>query len=144
MRDGDEQCKDQAKVGSVLCGRHGANLPELRREAAERIALARLTSFNTVALGVEEAVGTYLEIMRHGDKDATRLRAADRIMELAGVPLGKPVFEVKVDQHGLRPQEDPRDARLLSIIERLDTERAALLRARAIEAVALDVTEETA
>lgn len=117
----------------------------MRREAAERIALARLTSFNTIALAVEEAVGTYLQIMRYGDKDATRLRAADRVMEMAGVPLGKPVLDVKVDLRGLRPEEDPRDARLLSIIDRLDGERAALLRARALDVVAREEErEETA
>lgn len=146
MRDAEdpnEQCSADARPGSILCGRHGANLPDMRREAAERIALARLTSLNTVILAVEEAVGTYLTVMRHGDKGSDRIKAADRVLELAGMPLGKPLVDVKIDMHGLRPDEDPRDSRLLSIIERLDAERATLLKQRAIDVVA-QPREETA
>lgn len=101
--------------------------------------LAKLSTLNTMISLVEETSLHLVEIMRSGEKDSDRLRAIDRILELAGVRTGQPLVQVQVNA-GLRPQEDPRDARLLAIIEKISEDRAALLRSRAVEAMAHDVS----
>lgn len=136
--DGNGQCSVEAEPASLLCRQHGATLPDERRAAAERMALAKLTVFNTLVAVVEEACTTYMQVMRHGEKDSDRLKAADRVLELAGIKTGQPLVQVQVNT-GLRPQEDSRDARLLGIIRKIDTERAALLEAKVIETIAHDV-----
>jgi hypothetical protein len=135
--DGNGQCSDDALPASLLCRSHGGALPDSRRAAAERVELAKLTVVNTLVATVEEACGVLLQIMRAGEKDSDRLKAVDRVLELAGIRTGQPLVQVNV-QTGLRPQEDARDARLVAIIEKLDRERADVLRQTAIEAVARD------
>lgn len=133
------QCSNTAAPDSILCNSCGAQLPERRREAAETNALAKLALMNTMLAVVEEAASHLVGIMRHGDKDSDRLKAIDRVLDLAGVRTDKPLVEINIS-HGLRPQEDSRDARLAAIIGKIDSERAELLRARAIEAVSRDVS----
>ena len=135
--DGTEQCSEDAAPASIVCSHHGAKLPDERRASAERVELAKLTVLNTLVGVVEEAAATYLSIMRHGDKDSDRLKAADRVMELTGIKTGLPLVQVQVNT-GLRPQEDLRDARLVTIVQKLNEERAELLKTKAIEAVARD------
>lgn len=137
--DGNGQCTNETSPGSVLCGSCGGNLPDERRAAAERMELAKLSTLNTMISLVEETSLHLVQIMRSGEKDSDRLRAIDRILELAGVRTGQPLVQVQVNA-GLRPQEDPRDARLLAIIEKISEDRAALLRSRAVEAMAHDVS----
>ena len=136
--DGNGQCTHDAQPGSVLCQSCGANLPGERRAAAERAALAQLIVVNTTAAVIEEAMGVLVSVMRHGEKDSDRLRAVDRVLELSGVMNSQPIVAVQVNT-GLRPQEDNRDARLLSIIEKMSEERAATLRERAIGAISHEV-----
>lgn len=121
---------------SLLCSSCGGHLPDERRAVAERVELAKMTVMNTLIGAVEEAVAVYIGIMRHpGEKASDRIKAADRVLEIAGIKTGQPLVQVQVNT-GLRPQEDSRDARLIAIIERNNTERAELLRQRAIEATA--------
>jgi hypothetical protein len=135
--DGNEQCSEDAEPASIVCRFHGARMPDERRAAAERVELAKLTVLNTLVQTVEEAAATYLHVMRHGEKDADRLKAADRVLEMTGIKTGQPLVQVQINT-GLRPQEDARDARLLGIVQKLNAERAELLRTKAIEAVARD------
>lgn len=127
---------DEAEPASLLCRAHGGRLPDERRAAAERVELAKLTVLNTLVLAVEEAAGVYLEIMRdQGEKASDRIKAADRVLEMTGLRAGQPLVQVQINT-GLRPAEDARDARLVDIIRRLDSQRAELLQRTAIEAVA--------
>lgn len=101
--------------------------------------LAKMTVMNTLIGAVEEAVGVYTGIMRDPTEKATdRIKAADRVLEIAGIKTGQPLVQVQVNT-GLRPQEDSRDARLMAIIEKNNKDRAELLRQRAIEATVTDV-----
>jgi len=135
-----EQCAFEAQPGSILCKRHGGDLPQVRRERAERVTLARLAAFNHILAAVEAAAATYVDVMING-KPGDRLRAADRILELAGIKQGQPVLEVNLNV-GLQPDADANDAKLLGIIERMNSERAELLRTRAIEVVSVEVEEQ--
>lgn len=111
-------------------------MPDERRAVAERIELAKMTVMNTLIGSVEEAVSVYTGIMRdHTEKAGDRIKAADRVLEIAGIKTGQPLVQV-TQNIGLRPQEDSRDARLIAIIEKNNADRAALLRQTAIEATA--------
>jgi hypothetical protein len=136
--DGNGQCSDESAPASLLCTKHGATLPDERRAAAERMALAKLTSLNTLLLVTEEAVSVLVQIMRSGEKDSDRLKAVDRVLELTGIKTGQPLVQVNVNT-GLRPMEDPRDARLVALISKMDKERGELLQQKAIETIAHDV-----
>jgi len=121
---------------SILCSVHGGRLPDERRAVAERVELAKMTVLNTLIATVERAAAVYIGIMDDPTEKATdRIKAADRVMEMAGLRNGQPLVQVNV-QTGLRPTEDARDARLIGIIERHNAERAAILRERAIESTA--------
>jgi hypothetical protein len=134
--DGNGQCGRDAEPAALMCGQHGGRLPDQRRATAERVELAKMTVLNTLVGAVEEAVSVYLGIMRDPTEKANdRIRAADRVLEIAGIRTGQPLVQVQVNT-GLRPQEDSRDARLVAIIEKNNRERAELLRQKAIEATA--------
>ncbi len=138
--DGNGQCTREAKPASILCSVCGGeDRDQQRREIAERTELAKLVSFNSLLAGVEEAIATYFSVMRNGEKDADRLRAADRILELAGFKTQGPLVAVQVNNTGLR-QEDHRDARLLDVIRRLDAEKAEQIQARILDTVATEAT----
>ena len=111
-------------------------MPDERRAVAERVELAKMTVLNTLIATVERAAAVYIGIMDDPTEKATdRIKAADRVMEMAGLRNGQPLVQVNV-QTGLRPTEDARDARLIGIIERHNAERAAVLREKAIESTA--------
>lgn len=111
-------------------------MPDERRASAERVELAKLTVLNTLVQVVEEAASVYIGIMRDPTEKATdRIKAADRVMEMAGLRNGQPLVQVQINT-GLRPQEDARDARLVAIIEKHNAERAELLKTKVIEATA--------
>jgi hypothetical protein len=134
--DGNGQCDRNAEPASLLCSSHGGRLPDERRASAERVELAKLTVLNTLVQVVEEAASVYIGIMRDPTEKATdRIKAADRVMEMAGLRNGQPLVQVQINT-GLRPQEDARDARLVAIIEKHNAERAELLKTKVIEATA--------
>lgn len=71
-----ERCKKARIPGTNVCGTHGGRAPQVQRKA--RLRLLEL---------VDPAVGTLARIMVDGNaKHTDRLRAAENVLDRAGVP----------------------------------------------------------
>lgn len=78
-----EPCKAPAIRGGRVCQAHGGQAPQVRAAAAARIE--RL---------VDPAISTLREMMLRGDSHTVRLKAAESVLDRAGIVAEK---EVKVD-----------------------------------------------
>jgi hypothetical protein len=77
-------CGNRAVGGTPLCRAHGGTTLSVQEQTRRRIDAVRSELFEHLCASAKEAVETYTVIMRTGKRDADRLRAADRILELLG------------------------------------------------------------
>ena len=70
-----EQCRQKAEAGATVCRFHGGAAPQVKRKAA--IRLLEL---------IDPAISTLASEMLQADKSSDRQRAANSILDRAGVP----------------------------------------------------------
>lgn len=81
-----ERCKlGEAGPGVGVCRFHGGLSAITQDQARRRIEMVRSAMFDELCEAALEAVETYVHIMRNGEKDGDRLRAADRVLQLIGL-----------------------------------------------------------
>lgn len=68
-----EQCGQRPIPGGTVCRWHGGSILHVRSKAQERLLAA-----------VDPAITEMLRIMRKGDTDTVRLRAAEAVLDRAG------------------------------------------------------------
>lgn len=84
IKDDGSTCGNLAVAGTPLCRVHGGTTISVQEQARRRIDAVRSELFEHLCSAAREAAETYTTIMRHGKKDADRLKAADRVLELLG------------------------------------------------------------
>lgn len=132
LKPDGNQCKlREMTTGGGLCRWHGGGVVIAREQAQRRLEMVRSAMFDELHEAALEAVETYIHIMKHGEKDADRLRAADRVLTLVGL-----------DDRLVEPPKEATDE------DDIDTQLRALLRTAAPERLqrAIEVTsreEET-
>lgn len=84
-RDGDRCKLTESAVGIGVCRFHGGGLLITQEQARRRIEMVRSAMFDELCEAALEAVETYVHIMKTGEKDSDRLRAADRVLMLVGI-----------------------------------------------------------
>ena len=77
-----ERCRKSAIVGGTVCDRHGGGAPQVRRKATLRLLEL-----------VDPAIGTLAREMVNADKSADRQRAANSILDRAGMPRTATVID---------------------------------------------------
>lgn len=128
-RDGERCSLSEMSTGVGLCRHHGGGLLITQDQARRRIEMVRSAMFDELCEASLEAVETYLHIMKHGEKDADRLRAADRVLALAGL-------EDRLITVPGAGEEDDIDSQLRGLLAQVPPERLA----RAIEATSREVS----
>lgn len=83
--DDGEQCRNQAIYGTPFCKYHGGTTVSVQEQARRRIEAVKATLFDKLIKAADLAINTYIEVAKAGEKDADRLKAADRILELLGM-----------------------------------------------------------
>lgn len=73
-----ERCKQTAVPGGTVCRFHGGSAPNVKRKAALRLASL-----------VDPAIGTLAREMVKADKSSDRQRAANSILDRAGITRGQ-------------------------------------------------------
>ena len=73
-----EQCKQTAIPGGTVCRFHGGGAPSVKRKAALRLASL-----------VDPAIGTLAREMVKAEKSSDRQRAANSILDRAGITRGQ-------------------------------------------------------
>ena len=108
IKDNGEVCGNRAVGGTPLCQYHGGTTMSVQAQARRRIDMVRSELFELLTGATKEAAETYIMIMRTGKRDADRLRAADRVLELVGfrdtvanVPGAGPVSDIDQQLAGL-------------------------------------------
>lgn len=84
IKDDGSTCGNLAVAGTPLCRVHGGTTISVQEQARRRIDAVRSELFEHLCDAAKEAAETYITIMRTGKKDADRLKAADRVLELLG------------------------------------------------------------
>lgn len=77
-RQSGERCKNYAIAGGTVCRFHGGATPSVKRKAALRLASL-----------VDPAIGTLAREMVTADKSSDRQRAANSILDRAGITRGQ-------------------------------------------------------
>lgn len=77
-----ERCRKAAIKGGTVCTSHGGKAPQVRRKAALRLLEL-----------VDPAIGTLAREMVQADKSADRQRAANSILDRAGMPRTATVID---------------------------------------------------
>lgn len=77
-----QRCKKAAIKGGTVCATHGGSAPQVRRKAALRLLEL-----------VDPAIGTLAREMATADKSADRQRAANSILDRAGMPRTATVID---------------------------------------------------
>ena len=77
-----EQCRKSAIRGGTVCETHGGSAPQVRRKAALRLLEL-----------VDPAISTLAREMVQADKSADRQRAANSLLDRAGVPRTATVID---------------------------------------------------
>ena len=77
-----ERCKRPAMLGGTVCRNHGGAAPQVRRKAALRLLEL-----------VDPAISTLAREMVQADKSADRQRAANSLLDRAGVPRTATVID---------------------------------------------------
>lgn len=107
-----QQCGQTAHPGTNVCMKHGANLPSVQKTANEVLAQARMY----LVLHAGDAAQVLHDLMNSASTDATRLKAAESLLDRVGVRGGTE----------LHVSTDDSKARAADIIaERLDKLRGA-------------------
>ena len=106
IKDNGDQCLNRAMHGQLFCSSHGGTVLQVQEQTRRRLDTVRSAMFDTLVNAAEEAVDTYIEIMRNGKRDADKLKAADRVLEMLGVR--DQVIEVK-HTHSLEPTDIERE-----------------------------------
>lgn len=81
-RSNGEPCRKPAIKGGTVCSTHGGSAPQVRRKAALRLLEL-----------VDPAIGTLAREMVQADKSADRQRAANSILDRAGMPRTATVID---------------------------------------------------
>lgn len=81
-RSTGQRCGNRPIPGGTVCRFHGGGAPSVRRKAALRLASL-----------VEPAIGTLARVMVQGQSEAVRVRAANSILDRAGITRGQPSLE---------------------------------------------------
>lgn len=76
------RCGNAAILGGTVCRTHGGSAPQVRRKAALRLQEL-----------IDPAIGTLAREMAKADKSADRQRAANSILDRAGVPRTATVLD---------------------------------------------------
>lgn len=77
-----ERCRKSAAMGTTVCRNHGASAPQVRRKAALRLLEL-----------VDPAIAVLAREMVNADKSADRQRAANSVLDRAGVPRTATVID---------------------------------------------------
>lgn len=77
-----ERCRKSAILGGTVCTSHGGKAPQVRRKAALRLQEL-----------IDPAIGTLAREMVQADKSADRQRAANSVLDRAGVPRTATVID---------------------------------------------------
>ena len=78
-------CGNFAVAGTPLCRAHGGTTLSVQEQARRRIDAVRSQLFQELCSAAKDAVQVYVTIMNTGKRDADRLRAADRVLEMLGM-----------------------------------------------------------
>ncbi len=81
-RTNGEPCKKPAIKGGTVCQTHGGSAPQVRRKAALRLLEL-----------VDPAIAVLAREMVNADKSADRQRAANSVLDRAGVPRTATVID---------------------------------------------------
>ncbi|WP_374460766.1 hypothetical protein [Microbacterium sp.] len=81
-RSTGERCGNRPIPGGTVCRFHGGGAPSVKRKAALRLASL-----------VEPAIGTLARVMVQGQSEAVRVRAANSILDRAGITRAQPSLE---------------------------------------------------
>jgi len=84
IKEDGETCGNKAVGGTPLCRVHGGTTVSVQEQARRRIDAVRGELFEHLVTSAKQAVEVYTTIMLTGKKDADRLKAADRVLELLG------------------------------------------------------------
>lgn len=84
IKEDGNTCGNLAVAGTPLCRVHGGTTISVQEQARRRIDAVRSELFGMLCDAAREAADTYVTIMRTGKKDADRIKAADRVLELLG------------------------------------------------------------
>lgn len=103
------RCRKWAVRGGTVCRTHGAQLPQVKRAAEDRVERARERILGLV----DPALEALEEIVKYGRVEAVRLNAAKDILDRAGLVVTRR-GEVEVKGSG---QRDSVDERLRSLLE---------------------------
>lgn len=88
-----KRCGRKATLGTTICEKHGANLPQVRKAAANRVNMIQLRLVGMT----DDAVEVLRELMESADSGAVRLKAATEILDRSGVRGGTDI-NVTVEQ----------------------------------------------
>lgn len=81
-RSTGERCGNRPIPGGTVCRFHGGGAPSVKRKAALRLASL-----------VEPAIGTLARVMIKGETHTVQMRAANSILDRAGITRGQPSLE---------------------------------------------------
>lgn len=129
-RDGERCRMREAGLDIGLCRFHGGGTIISQDQARRRLEMIRSAMFDELCEAAVEAVETYIHIMKHGEKDTDRLRAADRVLMLMGVDDTLVEKPERGDDH-----EDDIDSQLRRLLATAAPERLQ----RAIEVTSTEV-----
>lgn len=111
-KDG-ERCKRWSIRGHTHCAFHSGNLPNVRKKADAIVESSRMRLMNLT----DPAVDVFEDLIQPGTPDAIRLKAAENILNRAGLKDGA---DIKVEvTHTIPPSEIIKE-RLKGIRERLE------------------------
>lgn len=82
-----EQCKKAPMKGGMVCRAHGGAAPQTRKKAALRLLEL-----------IDPAIATLAREMTMADKSSDRLKAADSILDRAGMPRKTTVDSVSANE----------------------------------------------
>jgi len=134
IKEDGTQCGNLAVSGTPLCRVHGGTTVSVQEQARRRIDAVRSELFEHLVSSAREAVEVYTTVMRTGMKDADRLRAADRVLEL----LGFNDHVANLPDHG--KQESDIDKQLKVLLVQVSQDKLQ----QAIEATVIEDTSDDA
>lgn len=123
-------CGDPVVPNTPLCERHGGKYLLGRTSALLRREAMRMQLLDDLIDGAKTAVRTYMEVMETGEKDADRIRAADRVLELLGFrgesqasPLPQVDETILPGGQATEKKDDFIDAHLTELLQQVSIER---------------------
>lgn len=128
IKDSGDPCGNKAMHGLEFCRHHGGNTLAVQDMARRRIEAVRSELFEHLVMSARDAVETYTTIMKTGKRDADRLKAADRVLELLG--MGDDVAQLPHQQK----EESEIDKQLAVLLVHVTNEKLQ----RAMETTVID------